>query len=479
MPKRTLLACVALSVTAWLAQPLSASAQESTQAFGYRIGTTLWSPEEHPGDASDVAPADTAWYEAISDGEMTVLSGPVYEGQPAKPALLSLAGGSPFELDQELGALTSVWGDDPRLQPGVTYQKGDWLITIDSLKADLQRGDRDREIDGWAAKHYVAEAGLWRTFEYVGEEEAAAASTSREALTSRVELWFAEDLFFDWAPFALPTGAALPLRTEVEGGGEWVWQQLAGQLDKLGLLLRAEMTERTAMEEGEFGWSQDRMGATFIVGLEQVDPSGLDRSVLDLPRLSLEEKRVIESIGLLVGMVIRCGEPTYLSDAEGSNLEAAFSGSLEESVGGRAAFGKRKEEDTFAVALGGSDEEGMSCLFFMDGEQPPVGEHGIVDMVGALKMGAGSLDLADNYLAGYVAGRETTAGFEMLMFFPSSGALSIEESSESTMIGSFSLEGWGFQRTETGSERLEGLTLAGSFEAVSGFEFEPMQLGGP
>ncbi len=285
--------------------------QEAPQAFGYRIGTIVWSPEQQPEDGSEVAPPDTAWYEAISDGELTVLSRAGYGDDP-RPAVLTIAGGPSLEVDDELGVLTPVWDEKPRLRLGETLARSDWIMTVDSLKADLRRGDRDREIGGYATKHYVAEAGLWTTWEYVGEETPF--PSRLEARTSRVDLWFAEDLFFDPAPFAMPGGAALPFQAEPYGGGEWVWHQLSGEMEALGMLLRAEMTERTAQKddlEGSEWFNQDQMSATFVVDLEQVDPSGLDRSVLDLPRLSREEKALFQSIGLLT-MGLGCGDPAFL-----------------------------------------------------------------------------------------------------------------------------------------------------------------------
>ena len=49
-----------------------AAAQEAPQAFSYRIGTIVWSPEQQPEDGSEVAPPDTTWYEAISDGQLVI-----------------------------------------------------------------------------------------------------------------------------------------------------------------------------------------------------------------------------------------------------------------------------------------------------------------------------------------------------------------------------------------------------------------------
>jgi len=471
MPKRTLLAFLVMTAAAWLADPVPADAQdgappqESPQAFGYRIGTIVWSPEQQPEDGSEVAPPDTTWYEAISDGELTVLARAGYGGGP-RPAVLTIAGGPSLEVDDELGVLTPVWDEEPRLRPGVTIEQYDWIMTVDSLKADLRRGERDREVGGYATKHYVAEAGLWTTWEYVGEE--VPFPSRIEASTSQVDLWFAEDLFFDPAAFAMPYSAALPLRSEPYGGGEWVWHQLAGEMEALGLLLRAEMTERTALKndvEGQEWQNQDQMSATFVVDLEQMDPSGLDRSVLDLPRLSREEKTLFQSIGLLT-MGLGCGDPAVLSEAEGSRLEGAFSGSREESVAGRAAFGTHADEPTFALALGRADEQGMSCLFFIGEKRPAAGEHGVADVRTALGKGGDAAVHADELLAGYMAAGEEG----LFLFFPSSGELVLEESGDNAMTGSFSLTGWGFRRMQTGSERLEGLTLMGSFEAVSGLE---------
>ncbi len=56
--------------------------------------------------------------------------------------------------------LTPVWDEEPRLRLGDTQARSDWIMTVDSLEADLKRGDRDREIGGYATKHYVAEGGL-------------------------------------------------------------------------------------------------------------------------------------------------------------------------------------------------------------------------------------------------------------------------------------------------------------------------------
>ena len=67
-------------------------------------------------------------------GSEPTLPLPIYRYACGHVGVSAIAGGPSLEADDKLGVLTPVWDEEPRLRPGVTIERYDWISTIDSLR---------------------------------------------------------------------------------------------------------------------------------------------------------------------------------------------------------------------------------------------------------------------------------------------------------------------------------------------------------
>ena len=384
-------------------------------------------------------------------------------------------GRAPVRIEGAVGEtkilVPRFYGSDADFQPGRTEQSESFgeveIVTYDSLRYDLTRGARDTTIAGREAKHYVLEAAL-----HQHTESAAGEQISAGAERNRHDLWFAADLPFSAAPFAVlkKAGAFMPLGSARADAA--IWHGLKDRLRGLGLLVRAE--------QHRFQKGYSTPTHHFTLAVRNIRPAGDAAPALGSHVLYAGQKEARAQ-----GIVNEMGMGLFMAATQG-DAPATFTGSVngegyERSLRGPAVFtpspGERARFKGFTLFLAAGEnfseenpsEGGLLGGVVLFGPKKGLPEPGTYELAGLTRQGANSgEESAGSFTMGAMVGQAGKEGFSERATFTevSGGTLTIENAGPQRVQGRLEATLTGY--VLPGRTEPVEVTLTGAFEAAPG-----------
>jgi len=323
---------------------------------------------------------------------------------------------------------------------------------VDAIRFELQRGDSDRTLEGHAAEHRVLTVELeWHT-----EGEDGSLQTNRAE--GRADLWTATDLPFSWVPYTFPYGfamAPIPLSFDSPQAAAHVLTELAGELEGLGLLLRAEVKSTIDMGVDDGGVTQERAREVRIEGLEQ-GAGPLEAAELDLPVLTVERYEALFGGMMLAGSGIRQAmqagpSPLTWETNEPKKIVGAGTARL---------FHESDEDDASVLVLGSPEDEAGCVVVFVEPRGPEAAEHSVLMPSDAWEAAKGPKAVA-LFLRGNRESNRTT--------LLESGTLTFSETAGGKLRAELRGTGWTADMTPDSPSLTEGV----AFELVFDVEKAP------
>ena len=229
---------------------------------------------------------------------------------------------------------------------------------LDSLRFDLADAGAGPSIEGHATRHAVVQVESW----WRSEDGSGAAVPFRA--TGRSDLYFAGDLPFSWLPVAATpreSPEAVPLSEWMPGVTSRVALALGPRLEKLGLLLRAEVWDSLVVTGGAAASAP--YGGGYLIRTITVDSIASDGSAPSaeayqgLPRLSERRSELVQQG--LYGSERAC---TQGLDGEGGSFELKTSGPMSMTASGSAFAPAGPGEDGRKRLVMGSIGKVTECL---------------------------------------------------------------------------------------------------------------------
>lgn len=245
-------------------------------------------------------------------------SGPYRSGAESPTELDVSADGDPMQVVQgpeitwvvpegeslTLDNATMILSDNAPVSPGIAdLMIRGWrpaeVASWDSFSVALTRGDRDREVAGRPARHYVLESYIQRTGAVAGNEQ---------RYTFDADLWILPDVPHSWAPFGFGTQSLPALVPRLR-------EALDERLGELGLVGRAVIRMDFALLDGGrvTGGSEQTM-AFEIFGLESTDPPRSPGIVIDRSVMTAVEDGLMEDPATMCTAVAAGELPAGLGD---------------------------------------------------------------------------------------------------------------------------------------------------------------------
>jgi hypothetical protein len=286
-------------------------------------------------------------------GEIVIVAGPK-------------VGGFPAVMVRNVPVLARALGGPATLGPGHVSRSGyGGTAVLDSFRFALRPGNDPATIGGRKTTHRVLTVESWWV-------DRRTRTPVRE--TGRADLWFAGDLPFSRVPLTLPlgtVGGALLLSQNHPEVSAHVLGKVIGELEPLGLLLRARVVDSVAPDENpnaEIGLGGGAVERSIEVdSIQSVAEEPGAPGWTGLPVLTAPQGLALE-IGMIVG-----GEPCSGERATGS-FEYSSSGPVSFMAGGAGASLRDGEGLGYAsVVLGGRGRNVVECtlVIFSDSARVP------------------------------------------------------------------------------------------------------------
>lgn len=181
-------------------------------------------------------------------------------------------------------------------------------VNYRTFKVSVKRGDGNREVAGFPAKHYVLNADIV-------ERTEGDSADSHTKISS--DLWVLEDKPFSWAPYSTPGIYGDP-RLQVA-----VYEKLS----KLGMVVRAETTySRQAQDENGKALAQPYNG-TFLTWVSDLEPAQVpvaNPPKSDRDTLKALRKAFREDPQGYCKTVLNGGTPDFVAQRLGADQQRAF-----------------------------------------------------------------------------------------------------------------------------------------------------------
>jgi len=227
-----------------------------------------------------------------ASGEPTMLEGAVVGGTPV----------TPMQIPVLAAAWADLQGTPPTRLDDAAIGGEDDLTTLDSLRFDLSDARQGPIIAGHATRHLQLHIRGWLSD--VSED----GNGTPVLATGTADLWFASDLPFSWLPIAGhpgPSPKAVPLAFWLPEVAGPVVRGLAPRLQKLGLLLRADVYDSLVFRDsGNTSGEAPTQTLTRAVRVDSVGPAGNTPSsghYAGLPRVSELRGRLAQAVLAVAG----------------------------------------------------------------------------------------------------------------------------------------------------------------------------------
>jgi hypothetical protein len=420
-----------------------------SQPIAYRVHLAMG------GDTASFAAVTSAGLSAFLDasGQPTQLAGHAVGGMPVTPLPIGLLQDAWVRLTQPPPTLldASPIGDISN------------AATLDSVHIDLSDVGPGPAIDGHATRHMRLQV---ETFS-VAVDTSGRKTPFRGA--GRSDLWFASDLPFSWLPLGGSNGPipeAIPLAHSIPAAGTYVADALAPRFRKLGLLLRADVSDSVLLKDrpgAKPGWGSDFT----IVRKIWVDSIGPTTSVPPAARYAgmqhISELRMRLAAAVAMMTAPECGT---MAGRTGGSFDLTVTGPPSTRLSGRA-FSLPPETGTVTVPAhlvleAGKAAGPVTTCLWIDLPEGPV-------RTGSFRLSA-------------AAGPDPTAAraFELVMgpggqepramALVESGTLHIRSADGGSIAGSLEGAGWSLEVDPTQSppkgKLLDDLGYRLKFEAV-------------
>ncbi len=332
---------------------------------------------------------------------------------------------------------------------------------LDSLRFGLTDAGAGPSIEGHATRHAVVQVESW----WRSEDGSGAAVPFRA--TGRSDLYFAGDLPFSWLPMAATpreSPEAVPLSEWMPGVASRVALALGPRLEKLGLLLRAEVSDSLVVA-GDAAASAP-YGGDYLTRTVTVDSIASDGSAPSaeayegLPRLSERRSELVQQG--LYGSDRAC---TQGLDGKGGSFELKTSGPASFTASGSAFAPAGDGEDGRKQLVMGSIDKVTECLVV---GLPADGQAGATMPIAAVPPSAapGSTDPAAATVLYLVV--DPAHGAVHRVAILESGTLEMRAAGGGTLRGKLTGTGWSLElRPEDHRRVIEDLGFHVTFEAVS------------
>lgn len=224
--------------------------------------------------------AESTW-QVVQGPDVATLLPPRADGDDLESAFAlsgpAVEGGAAL-VRPDRGMLVPVWPDGPVFRPGLAGGSGRSRTVLRSLDYSFERGERDREIFGRRAQHWVLEADLRVVFRpgmpRLGEDSAEA--------HLRTDFWFLREVPFTWSPL-IPDGVNA-LSLGVEPVDRLLRRDLEPKLQRLGLPVVTETEERwEGFGSPDVALPTDGRRGVRVRDLRAAPPPAAHAPYLDLP----------------------------------------------------------------------------------------------------------------------------------------------------------------------------------------------------
>ena len=265
----------------------------------------------------------------------------------------STVGGAPAVMVRNVPVLARALGGPATLGPGHVSSSGyGGTAVLDSFRFALRPGNDPATIGGRKTTHRVLTVESWWV-------DGRTRTPVRE--TGRADLWFAGDLPFSLVPLTLPigrVGGALPLSQNHPEVSAHVLGKVIGELEALGLLLRARVIDSVVPDENPN--AEIELGGGAVERSVEVDSIRSEAGEPSAPDWTGPVLTASQVLGLEIGMMA-AGEPCSAERASGS-FESSSSGPIAFLAGGAGATLRDGEGLGYAsVVLGGMRRQVVEC----------------------------------------------------------------------------------------------------------------------
>lgn len=173
------------------------------------------------------------------------------------------------------------------------------VASYDSFSVSLTRGDRDRDVAGQTARHYVLESYIQRTGALAG---------NRQRYVFSADFWVIPGVPHSWAPFEFGTRSLPAVAPRLR-------DTLDARLGELGLVGRAVIRmDFSLLEDGEVAGRSEQLTAFEISGLEPAEPPRSPGPVVDRSVMTAVEQGLVEDPAPLCTAVARQEIPPSIGE---------------------------------------------------------------------------------------------------------------------------------------------------------------------
>jgi hypothetical protein len=410
-----------------------------TPALRYRVADNFYSWAVHQG--TELTVVRTTGGPDDGGGKIVMVAGPK-------------VGDFPAVMVRNVPVLAQALGGPATLGPGHVSRSGyGGTAVLDSFRFALRPGNDPATIDGRMTTHRVLTVESW----WVDQRTR---TPVRE--TGRADLWFAGDLPFSLVPLTLPlgtVGGALPLSQNHPEVSAHVLGQVIGELEPLGLLLRARVIDSVVPDENPDAEIELGGGAAErsieVDSIQSVAEEPGAPEWTGLPVLTAPQGLALE-IGMIAG-----GEPCSGERATGS-FEYSSSGPVSFMAGGAGASLRDGEGLGYAsVVLGGRGRNVVECtLVILSDSASASGTYTVIAPSLAAFAGPQKEAIVVHFLADPAA--QALTRFLAL----EAGEVRLERADGHTATGTITGTGWVAELDPRFRRRVEdGLGFEASFEA--------------
>ena len=372
--------------------------------------------------------------EQIIEWDLVMLAGPALQGRP-------------HEIDDDWWTLVPALADPPAAIDGGDFVPTDMGPTAyDSIRWELIRGHDDRVVDGRNAEHWILTVNSWLR-QQAGDDVIPMESSSH------ADLWFDPTLPFSAVPFAVARGGGFPLGVIDPPASQLVRERALPELRELGLLMRAEFTDRQLRHVEGLDGPMTLGPQETVLSVADVQPDGLrpapladaEHAVLtNYARLDADRAEALELSQYLTS-ACRVAVPPK----EGSRAEGSVAGIPVDWAG--AGFASEAEESLRVAAVSPpQDRTKQVCLVAVAAGDAGAGRYAATSPVRSRMRADGPQAESAWVMA---AGGDAEARSRW-MLVPESGALTLDGVTAGVISGSFAVTGWMIEVPEGGPATL-------------------------